>query len=242
MIALLPSLLFLIGIKFRTFFIVAIVVQGTYIVSRGLYLDRLPLVGLHDTLIFLSFSTAVFALPFVNRIRESGLFLKTISAIAMLFNLAGALAHRTNAPLPPVLRTFWFELHVVLSFLSYGLFGIAAVLGLIYFKQLREKALANETTVESLQYRAILIGYLFFSLSMIFGGIWAYLAWGTYWLWTPKELWTTLLWLTYTLYLHLRFRPWWRGWRIVSVGIAGYAVVLFTYLGVGLLMKSSHSF
>ncbi len=173
------------------------------------------------------------------RIRPRKGFFRLTALASLLFSLLGMLSRPSMMPLPPVLKTFWFELHVVLSFLSYGLFGIAAVLGVIFLLN-RDAAMGR--MMESLQYKAVLTGYLLFSLSMIFGGIWAYFAWGSYWLWTPKELWTTLLWLTYTLYLHLRFRPYWRGARIATIGIAGYGVVLFTYLGVGLLMKSSHSF
>jgi ABC-type transport system involved in cytochrome c biogenesis permease subunit len=77
---------------------------------------------------------------------------------------------------------------------------------------------------------------------MIFGGIWGYYAWGTYWLWTPKELWTVILWLFYSLYLHARLRQWWTGSPAAVLGIAGFVIVLFTYLGVSMLMKSSHSF
>ena len=140
-----------------------------------------------------------------------------------------------NSPLPPVLKTFWFECHVVLAFMSYALFGVAAIIG--YF-HLSEK----ESLTDSLQYRAALIGYCLFTLSMIFGGIWAYLAWGTYWLWTPKELWTSILWLFYSFYLHARLRQWWTGRPMAYLAIAGFAITMFTYLGVSLLMKSSHSF
>jgi len=74
------------------------------------------------------------------------------------------------------------------------------------------------------------------------GGIWGYYAWGTYWLWTPKELWTSILWLFYTLVLHIRLKG--SRWDGVFAwgGIAGFGVTLFTYLGVSILMKSSHSF
>ena len=54
---------------------------------------------------------------------------------------------------------------------------------------------------------------------MIFGGIWAYLAWGTYWLWTPKELWTTIVWFFYSLYLHARLVRGWTGPKVVWMGI-----------------------
>jgi ABC-type transport system involved in cytochrome c biogenesis permease subunit len=86
------------------------------------------------------------------------------------------------------------------------------------------------------------MGYAFFSISMILGGIWAFYAWGTYWLWTPKELWTTMVWLYYGLYLHARLTGWWTGRPAAWLGITGFAVVMFTYLGVSLLMDSSHSF
>ncbi|NOZ24631.1 MAG: cytochrome c biogenesis protein CcsA [Nitrospirae bacterium] len=235
MTAFLPVILYLASIFWRPLFHAAMAAQAAYILSRGISLGRLPLVGLHDTLTFLSLATAVFSLPFHFSLKGQGGFLKSAALLASAFAVFGALSSQVDTPLPPVLRTYWFELHVVLSFFSYGLFGIGAILGLLYL-------LSPDTETEALQYKAILIGYLLFSLSMVFGGIWAFLAWGTYWLWTPKEIWTTLLWLSYTLYLHLRFRPWWTGKRIVTTGIAGYFVVLFTYLGVGLLMKSSHSF
>jgi ABC-type transport system involved in cytochrome c biogenesis permease subunit len=77
---------------------------------------------------------------------------------------------------------------------------------------------------------------------MISGGIWGYYAWGTYWLWTPKELWTSILWLFYALVLHVRYKG--AKWDTIYawLGIAGVFIMLFTYLGVSLLMKSSHSF
>ena len=102
--------------------------------------------------------------------------------------------------------------------------------------------LRGERGFLDLQYRAALTGYSFFSLSMVSGGIWGYYAWGTYWLWTPKELWTSILWLFYSLYLHLRAKgtEWDR--RFAWLGIFGFLVTLFTYLGVSMLLKSSHSF
>jgi ABC-type transport system involved in cytochrome c biogenesis permease subunit len=140
-----------------------------------------------------------------------------------------------SMPLPPVLNTLWFELHVALAFFAYALFAVGAVLGGLFLA-------GKERPLYDLQYRAVLVGYSFFSASMVAGGIWGYYAWGTYWLWTPKELWTSILWLFYSLYLHLRLKG--AGWeRLVAWGgIAGFAVTLFTYLGVSMLMRSSHSF
>ncbi len=212
--------------------VVALVAEVVYLLWRGISLGRLPLVGLHDTLIFLSSATAVFGVVVAMATTEKTRLLRAVAALAVLFCLGGIVSHRVDSPLPPVLQTYWFELHVVLSFLSYGLFGVAAV---VSFTAEPEKALR-------LQYLTAYTGYILFSLSMVFGGIWAYFAWGTYWLWTPKEMWTTILWLTYTVYLHMRFLGKDYEGLTVWLGRVGYLVVLFTYLGVGLLMKSSHSF
>ena len=110
--------------------------------------------------------------------------------------------------------------------------GLGALLGALFLWG-REKSLLD------LQYRAALVGYSFFSASMVSGGIWGYYAWGTYWLWTPKELWTSILWLFYSLYLHLRLKgPQWDR-AVAWGGLVGFGVTLFTYLGVSMLMKKN---
>jgi ABC-type transport system involved in cytochrome c biogenesis permease subunit len=214
-----------------------LVIQVTYIISRGAELGRLPLVGPHDTITFLAASMAAFAIPFAFALKQEQRrdFIGLMSAVVAIFTVFALTAKQHNSPLPPILKTIWFECHVVLAFMSYALFGVAAVLGYFFLKD-------RASVMDGLQYRAILIGYCLFTLSMIFGGIWAYLAWGTYWVWTPKELWTSISWAFYSFYLHARLRQWWMGRPMAYLSIAGFAVVLFTYLGVSLLMKSSHSF
>jgi ABC-type transport system involved in cytochrome c biogenesis permease subunit len=155
--------------------------------------------------------------------------------MAVFFMALSFLYPPHNSPLPPVLRTFWFETHVAFSFFSYALFGIAALFGMV-------SLIHGTREDETVQYKMVLVGYCFFSAAMIFGGIWAYLAWGTYWLWTPKELWTVILWLFYSFYLHARLRPWWNGRPLSVLAVAGFVIVMFTYLGVSLFMKSSHTF
>lgn len=209
--------------------------QGGAMAYRGLEIGRLPIIGPHDTLFFMSLSTALFAVSITYKQGNRMRMLYPMLVLAVLFTGLSLAYPPHDTPLPPVLKTFWFESHVALSFFSYALFGIAAVLGCVFL-------VVKEPQVEVLQYKAVLVGYCFFSAAMIFGGIWAFYAWGTYWLWTPKELFTVILWLFYSLYLHARLRPSWAGKPAVILGIAGFAIVMFTYLGVSLFMKSSHSF
>jgi len=230
-----PIPFYLTGAFYPLLFYLGLIVQSGYLLERGIALGRLPLVGVHDTLAFLAGSLVAFSIPFYSLLKEKKEFKWMLAGLAVIFTLSSALMPPHTRPLPPVLRTYWFELHVALSFLSYALFGIGAMLGISYIKEARP-------ALEKKQYKTILMGYLLFSLSMIFGGVWAYLAWGTYWLWTPKELWTAILWLYFTFYLHVRFSSFWYGRRAAIAGSAGFLVVMFTYLGVSLLMKSSHAF
>ncbi len=212
----------------------ALAVHGAMIVASAINYGRVPLIGPHDTLGFLAWSIGFVYLLFGWRRGRDAYTYGTVPLILLL--LAGsALSPAMHGPLPPVLRTIWFELHVVLSFLSYALFAIGAVFGAL---SLREPS----QDLDESAYRALLLGYVLFSVAMIFGGIWAHLAWGTYWLWTPKELWTTIVWFFYSLYLHARLVRGWSGPKVVWMGIIGFVVVMFTYAGVGLLMKSSHEF
>ena len=221
---------------FRMVFIYAgFLLQATYLFSRGMQLGRLPIIGPHDTLFFLSASIVLFAIPLTVKLKNRQQLLSPILILSIIFIFLSLLYKPHNVPLTPLLKTFWFEAHIVLSFFSYALFSIAAVLGVVIFVRGGE-------SIEILQYKIILVGYGLFSAGMIFGGIWAYLAWGTYWLWTPKEIWTVILWLFYSLYLHARLRQWWTGKPLVSLGIIGFFIMMFTYLGVSLLMESSHTF
>lgn len=208
-----------------------------YLALRGIELGRLPLIGPHDTLAFFSASCALMALPFLlhKKLRGSDLFLLGVALLAALSGLMALPFPAFNMPMPPILNTLWFELHVALAFFAYALFGIGAILGVLFL-------LNEERTFLDAQNTAALVGFSFFSASMTSGGIWGYYAWGTYWLWTPKEFWTSILWLYYGTYLHLRLKgqQWERA--IAWGGIIGFAVTMFTYLGVSLLMRSSHSF
>ena len=221
----------------RTGLTVALAAQLIYLFSRALALGRLPLLGPHDTLLFFAMSVALMGLisSYSPVVRGKRWFTVAVGISAALFSVAALLFKPLNMPLPQILNTLWFELHVVVAFFGYALFVIGGLAGAAYL-------LTGIRGYLDLLYKTALVGWTFFSASMISGGIWGYYAWGSYWLWTPKELWTSILWLFYALLLHVRLKG--ARWDRLSawLGIAGAFVMLFTYLGVSFLMKSSHSF
>ncbi|NOY39944.1 MAG: c-type cytochrome biogenesis protein CcsB [Nitrospirae bacterium] len=103
----------------------------------------------------------------------------------------------------------------------------------------------NVTTdlLDELTYKTIAVGFPIFTLGgLIFGAIWADQAWGVYWSWDPKETWSLITWFVYAFYLHARLMRGWRGRKVAVVAVVGFVTVVFTYLGVNLLLSGLHSY
>ncbi len=97
--------------------------------------------------------------------------------------------------------------------------------------------------LDEISYRAVAIGYPIFTLGgLIFAMIWAKEAWGRYWFWDPKETWALIAWLVYSAYLHFRITAGWEGRRSAWLAVLGFGVILFTLVGVNLLIVGLHSY
>jgi cytochrome c-type biogenesis protein CcsB len=97
--------------------------------------------------------------------------------------------------------------------------------------------------LDDITYKSIAIGFPIFTLGgLIFGAIWADQAWGVYWSWDPKETWSLITWFAYAFYLHSRLLRGWRGKKSAVVAVVGFVMVIFTYLGVNLLLSGLHSY
>jgi ABC-type transport system involved in cytochrome c biogenesis permease subunit len=221
----------------RAGLVAALATQLIYLFGRSMTLGRLPLLGPHDTILFFAMSLTLMGLfsSYSPAVSSKRWFKVTVGITAAIFTTVSLLFKPLNMPLPQILDTLWFELHVVVAFFGYALFVIAAISGAAYL-------ITGVRNHLDMLYKTALVGWTFFSVSMISGGIWGYYAWGTYWLWTAKELWTSILWLFYAMLLHIRLKG--ARWDSISawLAIVGVFVMLFTYLGVSMLMKSSHSF
>ncbi len=89
--------------------------------------------------------------------------------------------------------------------------------------------------LDRLSHQLIMFGFLFLSIGIITGAVWANSAWGRYWGWDPKETWSLITWFIYAALLHARMMRGWHGRRIAYLSIIGFMAVLFTYFGVNLL-------
>ncbi|MEW6067746.1 MAG: c-type cytochrome biogenesis protein CcsB [Nitrospirota bacterium] len=110
-------------------------------------------------------------------------------------------------------------------------------------KAIIEKFNITPDMLDEITYKSIAIGFPIFTLGgLIFGAIWADQAWGVYWSWDPKETWSLITWFIYAFYLHGRMMRGWRGKKVAIVSVIGFTAVIFTYLGVNLLLSGLHAY
>jgi len=104
------------------------------------------------------------------------------------------------------------------------------------------EALPPVKTLDRMTYNTVMIGFPLMTLVIITGAIWANQAWGRYWGWDPKETASLVTWLIYLLFLHTRLTQGWTGRRSMIIAVIGFASVVFTYLGVNLLLSGLHAY
>jgi ABC-type transport system involved in cytochrome c biogenesis permease subunit len=214
---------------------VGLLLHLAWLTWRGFAIGFFPLTNKAE-----SFSAAGFALALVagGAWLPSRAFLAPQLALALAATAAGALAPQAFTEPGPLLRTWWYPAHVPLSFLGLATWSASAAAGLAWAVT-RDAAWLARTDRFALQ------GLGLWSAAMVFGGVWGVLAWGSYFLWDPKLVWSTILWFHYAAFVHVRLTPSLQGRPRVRPALAwlGIVWVLVAYVGTSLFFgKSTHAF
>jgi cytochrome c-type biogenesis protein CcsB len=223
--------------------IVGIVMR--WVESYQMGFGHAPLSNLYESLVFFA-ATIVLIYLFVERKygnRIIGAFTAPLAFLAMAYaSLSPNISDRIQ-PLIPALKSNWLIAHVIACFIGYGAFAVAFGVSIMYLmKQISADNpssvlghLPDVNVLDELTHQLIMFGFLFLSVGIITGAVWANSAWGRYWGWDPKETWSLITWFVYAVLLHARLLRGWRGKRIAVLSIVGFAAVIFTYFGVNLL-------
>jgi cytochrome c-type biogenesis protein CcsB len=148
-------------------------------------------------------------------------------------------------PLMPALKSNWLAFHVMSCMLAYGGFTLSFVAALCYLVAVRPGSTTEAGTLkkfESILDKTVSFGFLFLTLGILSGSVWANRAWGSYWSWDPKETWSLVTWFVYAIFLHCRFIIGWRGVAGSVIAVIGFICVIITYVGVNYLMQGLHSY
>ncbi len=216
-----------------------------WVESYRLGIGHAPLSNMYESLVFFSWTIVVIYLIVERRYgsRIIGAFATPIAFLAMAYASLSPNVNDSIRPLVPALKSNWLIAHVVTCFLGYAGFAIAFGLSLMYLLKRsdpegKSHLLAHfpgSNVLDELTYQIVTFGFVFLSIGIITGAVWANSAWGSYWSWDPKETWSLITWLIYATLLHVRKMRGWDGRPIACLSIIGFMAVLFTYFGVNLL-------
>jgi len=216
-----------------------------WIESYQLGIGHAPLSNLYESLIFFAWTITVIYLVVQKRYKSDiiGVFTSPLSCLAMAYaSLSPNISDRIQ-PLIPALKSNWLIAHVVTCFVGYAAFAVAFGISFMYLAKERSAVspdgliarLPEPGALEELIHQMVMFGFLFLSVGIITGAVWANSAWGRYWGWDPKETWSLITWFVYATLLHARMMRGWSGRRIAFLSILGFMAVMFTYFGVNLL-------
>ncbi|OOG41249.1 c-type cytochrome biogenesis protein CcsB [Polaromonas sp. A23] len=114
--------------------------------------------------------------------------------------------------------------------------------GILLGRQRIAARLPSAEVLDDVMYKAIAVGFAFFTIATVLGALWAAEAWGGYWSWDPKETWALIVWLNYAAWLHMRLMKGLRGTVAAWWALAGLAVTTFAFLGVNMFLSGLHSY
>ena len=235
----------------------AFLLHLTGVVTRGLAAGRVPWGNMYEFSITASLAVAAVYLVFVHRYKLQWLGLGVTLVVAAVLGLATLALYTPAGPLVPALHSYWLVIHVSAAAISGGAFTIGGLVSLLYLVKARaeRRVLAGGTMSASLKrlpsaeamdgtaYKVLAFAFPLWTFGVLVAGpIWAEYAWGRYWGWDPKEVWSLVTWVVYAAYLHARATAGWRGRRAATIAIVGWFVFIFNFVGVNLLVSGLHSY
>ena len=224
-------------------FLTAAVLHTAFIVTRGVIAKRLPLSNQFEFANAFAWGVALMLAVMRPRLRTDWLSVVAMPAALLVMTYA-ALQPMEIKDLMPALRSAWFGVHIGSAVVSYSSFVIAGCIALRYLLTAKkadadERALAQ---MDYISYRMVAFGFLFLTVVILSGAIWAEQAWSAFWTWDPKEVWALITWIIYAVYMHLRLRRKRRGSVMAWFLVVAVPVVFFTFAGVNTLMHGLHTY
>ncbi len=221
--------------------VAGLAIHTAALVVRTIESGHAPFTNMYESLSFLSWAS-VLAFVIIDRkfkIPKIGPYIMLI-VIGLVALASSPLMPKEATPLVPALQSYWLWLHVSVTLLGEAFFAVAFITSIMY---LAAKEADKKEKWDSVSYRCVAVGFPLFTLGgLVFGMVWAYKAWGTYWSWDPKEVWSLITWIVFALYLHTRIVMGWKGKRSAVIAIIGFLAALFTYFGVNYLLAGLHSY
>jgi len=215
----------------------------------GADIGHIPVSNLYEVFVLFCLITALFTVfyeeKYATRQVSAFILLVISAAVGFLLWYMSSRDAQEIQPLVPALQSWWMKIHVPANFIGYGTFALAAMVGVAYLvksKGVFVDRLPSLEVLDDIMYKAIAVGFAFFTIATILGALWAADAWGGYWSWDPKETWALIVWLNYAAWLHMRLMKGLRGQIAAWWAVIGLLVTTFAFLGVNMFLSGLHSY
>ncbi|MEW9554804.1 c-type cytochrome biogenesis protein CcsB [Nonomuraea sp. NPDC050783] len=213
------------------------------IVTRGLAVGRWPWGNMYEFVVAICFAavSAFLLTQLRHNVRFLGAFVMVTAALGL--GLAVKVFYTAAGPVVPALNSYWIAIHVTAAIVASGLLTMAGVAGVLYL--LRGDGMSRLPAREDLErvaHRAIVFAFPLWTFAVIAGALWADRAWGRYWGWDPKEVWSFITWVAYAAYLHARVTAGWRGKAATVVQLVAFGCLMFNLIGVNIFITGLHSY
>jgi cytochrome c-type biogenesis protein CcsB len=229
--------------------LLGVVLQSAVIISAFAKTGHMPVNNLHETmsLVAWALASAYLVLHLKMPVRVLGVYVAPLASFVLF--IASQAPKETMQP-QNLLKGFWLVVHIITTFLGDAGFALACGVGILYLIQERGikrksrgfffKRLPSLDLLDSTGYACVVVGFTMLTIGLVTGMVYAKNIWGRFWSWDPKEVWSAITWIFYAALLHERLAVGWRGRRAAIMAIVGFAVLLFTFLGVNFLLKGHH--
>jgi cytochrome c-type biogenesis protein CcsB len=235
----------------------AFLLHASAVLCRGLAVERPPWGNMYEFACAGSaVVTAVFLAACLRKdLRFLGLFVT--GPVLLTLGLAVTVLYTQAGQLVPALKSYWLAIHVTVAFISSALLVLAFSATVLYLVQASREtrraagtevggnfmdALPSAAELDQAAYRLHAIAFPLWTFTIVAGAIWAENAWGHYWGWDPKEVWSFVIWVIYAGYLHARATRGWGPRKAAYIACVGFAALLFNFLVVNIWIVGLHSY
>jgi cytochrome c-type biogenesis protein CcsB len=235
----------------------AFLLHASAVLCRGLAVERPPWGNMYEFACAGSaVVTAVFLAACLRKdLRFLGLFVT--GPVLLTLGLAVTVLYTQAGQLVPALKSYWLAIHVTVAFISSALLVLAFSATVLYLVQSSREtrraagrevggnfmdALPSAGELDQAAYRLHAIAFPLWTFTIVAGAIWAENAWGHYWGWDPKEVWSFVIWVIYAGYLHARATRGWGPRKAAYIACVGFAALLFNFLVVNIWIVGLHSY
>ena len=222
------------------------------VVLRAAEVSRWPLGNMYEFALAGAMFTLLGYVGWASRrdLRWLGVFV--VVPVLVVLGTAETVWYTEASQLMPSLQSYWLAIHVTVATMSVAVFTIGAALGGLYLVQDRLESqggsgsfmsrLPAARRLERLSYMVHVVAFPLWTFTVIVGAIWARQAWGSYWNWDPKEVWSFVIWVVYAAYLHARATTGWKRQNATWIALAGFVCVIVNFAVVNVYFVGQHSY